>query len=126
MDLGELVVAVGDDIQAAIFKAMNLLGSSEIDGNWTTTTGSDTYSVPRANTLPTLTHFANRRRHLFRLFRIPSRSFSILAGLKLRGVAIRLSALAFTLRTLVHAVRSLDLRFRSPEYFFVSPRRLSR
>lgn len=33
IDLGELVVAVGDDIQAAIFKAMNLLGSAEIDGN---------------------------------------------------------------------------------------------
>ena len=33
IDLGELVAGVGDDIQAAIFKAMNLLGSPEIDGN---------------------------------------------------------------------------------------------
>lgn len=33
IDLGDLVAAVGNDIQAAIFKAMNLLGSPEIDGN---------------------------------------------------------------------------------------------
>jgi hypothetical protein len=33
IDLGELVAGVSDDIQAAIFKAMNLLGSPEIEGN---------------------------------------------------------------------------------------------
>lgn len=33
IDFGELVAAVGDDIQAAIFKAMNLIGSPEIGGN---------------------------------------------------------------------------------------------